>query len=81
VSLHNTARIQNNRYFTLTQDYKHAHKNESILCLTSTKLSEVVELSVQELIDETVSIITSPMQTKHTSSTTLQEHPTDTRSD
>jgi len=44
-------------------------------------LSEIVESSVQQLTDETVSIITSPMKTNHTSSTTLQEHPTGTRSD
>jgi hypothetical protein len=42
-------------------------KNRNIYCLISTKLSEIVESSVQQLIYKTVSTITTPMQTKRTS--------------
>jgi len=49
------------------QNIKEARKNENIHRLTSTKLSEIVESSVQQLMYNPVPIITSPIQTKRTS--------------
>ena len=43
------------------QDHKHAHKNGNIHHLISTKLSEIVESSVQQLMYKTVSITASLM--------------------
>jgi len=57
------------------QNIQEARKNENIHRLTSTKLSEIVESSVQQLMYNSVPIITSPIQTKRTSSTTLHEQP------
>jgi len=49
------------------QNIKEARKNENIHRLTSTRLSEIVESSVQQLMYNSVPIITSPIQTKRTS--------------
>jgi len=49
------------------QDHKHADKNGNIPYLISTKLSKIVESSVQQLMYKTVLITTSFMQTEHTS--------------
>ena len=48
-------------------DHKQAHKNGNIHLLISTKLSEILESSVQQLIYKTVPITNSLMQTEHTS--------------